>query len=189
MGYNMKKNIIKIAVSGKSGCGNTTVCKLLAGTLDLPIINFTFRSLAEERGLEFEKVLELAATDDSWDREVDTRQVKLARESEGCVIGSRLAVWMLEDADLKIYLTATPEVRAQRIAKREGGSIEDIARFTAERDRQDHARYLRIYNIDTNKYDFVDMVIDTNNTPPQEIADNILKKAREIMDKNAGKQP
>ena len=183
------KNNIKIAVSGKSGCGNTTICKMLAATLDLPIINFTFRSLAEEQGLDLQAVLKLAANDDFWDKEVDTRQIKLARESEGCVIGSRLAVWMLKDADLKIYLTATPEVRAKRIAKREGGSLEDIAHFTAERDRQDHARYLRIYNIDTDKYDFVDMIIDTNDTPPQEIADKIMEKVREIIDKKAEKQP
>ena len=181
----MKKNVIKIAVSGKSGCGNTTVCNLIAKELDLPVINFTFRSLAQERGIDFKEVLELAATDDSWDREVDIRQVKLARESEGCVIGSRLAIWMLHEADLKVYLTATPEVRARRIAKREDDNPEKVAVFTAERDRQDHARYSRIYNIDTDKYDFVDLIIDTNNALPREIADVIIKKAREIIDKKA----
>jgi len=184
----VKKNAIKIAVSGKSGCGNTTVCKLVADALDLPVINFTFRSLAAERGMDFKKVLELAATDDSWDREVDTRQVKLARETDGCVIGSRLAVWMLEEADLKVYLIAAPEVRAGRIQKREGGSLEELAVFTADRDRQDYSRYFRIYNIDTDKYDFVDMAIDTNNTAPEIIADMIIKKAMEIIEKKGKEQ-
>ncbi|MDR0624827.1 MAG: cytidylate kinase, partial [Treponema sp.] len=42
------KSGLKIAVSGKSGCGNTTVSKIVADTLGLEFINFTFRSLARE---------------------------------------------------------------------------------------------------------------------------------------------
>jgi cytidylate kinase len=174
----MKKNI-KIAVSGKSGCGNTTVSKIVAEHLGLRFINFTFRSLAQEKGLSLNQVLELAAKDDWWDREVDNRQVKLAREG-GCVLGSRLAIWMLDDADLKIYLTATPQVRAQRINNREGGSLKKVAAFTADRDKQDHSRYIRIYNIDNDKYDFADMIIDTDNIKPDAIARMIIKKAEKI---------
>ena len=175
----MKKDI-KIAISGRSGCGNTTISKMVSDKLKLQFINFTFRSLAAERNMDFNTVLELAAKDDSWDREVDTRQVKIARESSGCVLGSRLAIWMLKEADLKFYLKAEPETRAERIAKREGGSLKEVADFTAERDRQDHERYLRIYGIDTDDYSFVDMVIDTDNVTPQQITDIIVKKANEV---------
>jgi cytidylate kinase len=125
-------------------------------------------------------VLALAAKDDSWDREVDTRQVTLARESAGCVLGSRLAIWMLKEADLKVYLNASPATRAARIVKREGGSLEEVAAFTAERDRQDHGRYLRLYNIDTDDYSFVDLVIETDNLSPQEIVETIIKKAQGV---------
>jgi len=174
------KKDIKIAISGRSGCGNTTVSKMVADALDLRFINFTFRSIAQERGLELKNVLELARDDDSWDREVDSRQIALAREGGGCVLGSRLAIWMLDDADLKVYLDAAALVRAQRVVKREGGSIEDVAAFTAERDRQDHGRYLRIYNIDTDNYSFADLIIDTNSLTPQEISDRIIAKAKTI---------
>jgi len=174
------KKEIKIAISGRSGCGNTTVSKMIAETLGLRFINFTFRSLAQERGLDLKTVLELAAEDDSWDREVDSRQTELAREGGGCVLGSRLAIWMLEEADLKVYLDATALVRAQRIVKREGGSIEDVASFTAERDRQDHGRYLRIYNIDTDNYSFADLIIDTGKLTPEEITNVIVEKAKAI---------
>jgi cytidylate kinase len=175
----MKKEI-KIAVSGRSGCGNTTVSKMIAERLGLQFINFTFRSLAGERGLELKDVLELAANDDSWDREVDTRQVQLARESSGCVLGSRLAIWMLNDADLRVYLDASPLTRAQRIVNREGGSLNDIAAFTAQRDKQDHDRYLSIYNIDTDIYNFVDLIIDTDTLSPDKIMELIINKACEI---------
>jgi cytidylate kinase len=175
----MKKEL-KIAISGRSGCGNTTISRMVADVLGLHFINFTFRSLAEECNLDLKTVLEFAAKDDFWDREVDTRQVQLARESTGCVLGSRLAVWMLEEADLKVYLDAKAETRAERIVKREGGCLQEVAAFTAERDKQDHGRYLRIYNIDTDNYSFVDLIIDTDNITPQQITDLIIEKARNI---------
>ncbi|MDR2479583.1 MAG: cytidylate kinase family protein [Treponema sp.] len=174
----MKKEI-KIAVSGKSGCGNTTISGIVAERLDLRFINFTFRSLARERGLDLKQVLELAAKDDSWDREVDSRQVQLAREGGGCVLGSRLAIWMLPEADLKVYLRARPETRAERIVKREGGNLPEVASFTEERDRQDHSRYFRIYNIDNDHYQFADCIIDVDDLEPAEIAELIVQKAQE----------
>jgi cytidylate kinase len=177
----MKKDI-KIAISGRSGCGNTTVSKMIADSFNLRFINFTFRSLAKERGLDLKEVLELAANDDSWDREVDTRQVALAMEDGGCVLGSRLAIWMLTEADLKVYLTASPLIRAQRIVKREGGSLDEIAAFTAERDRQDHGRYLKLYNIDTDDYNFADLIIDTDNISAQEIVNLIIDKAEHAVE-------
>jgi cytidylate kinase len=175
----MKENI-KIAISGRSGCGNTTVSKMVADALNLRFINFTFRTLAKERGLDLKTVLELAAKDQSWDKEVDTRQVKLAREESGCVLGSRLAIWMLDDADLKVYLMASPLVRAQRIVNREGGNLQEVADFTEERDKQDHKRYMGLYDIDTNDYNFVDVVIDTENLTPAQIVEMIIEKAKNI---------
>jgi cytidylate kinase len=179
IGGQMKQGI-KIAISGRSGCGNSTISKMVADRLNLHFINFTFRSLAQERNLDLKAVLDLAAKDDFWDKEVDTRQVKIARESNGCVLGSRLAIWMLHEADLKIYLNASAQIRAKRIVKREGGNLEEIAAFTAERDRQDHGRYLRIYDIDTDKYNFVDFVIETDNLTPEQITDLIIEKAMTI---------
>ena len=46
---------IKIAVSGKSGCGNSTVSRLLAEKLGLKLINYTFHDMAEEAGIPFEE--------------------------------------------------------------------------------------------------------------------------------------
>jgi cytidylate kinase len=171
----------RIAISGKSGCGNTTVSRLVSDVLGIRFINFTFRSLAAERGMSLEEVLLRAAGDDSWDREVDKRQVSIAREDGGCVLGSRLAIWMLDEADLKVYLKASPETRVKRIVKREGGTIESVAAFTEERDRQDRERYLRIYNIDNDDYGFADLIINTDDLDPKEIADLIVSKVKEKL--------
>jgi len=170
----------KIAVSGKSGCGNTTISRLVSERLELSFINFTFRSLAAEKGLTLAEVLARAAEDDWWDKEVDRRQVAMARKAEGCVLGSRLAIWMLKEADLKVYLKATPETRAERIVRREGGSLEEVAAFTRERDRQDTGRYLRIYQINNEDYAFADLIIDTENMGIEDIAGVIVDAANRI---------
>ena len=173
-------NNLRIAVSGKSGCGNTSVCKIVAQKLGLRFINFTFRSLAEEHGKTISEILELAKTDDSWDREVDSRQVTLARENGGCVLGSRLAIWMLKEADLKVYLKANEETRVKRIFKREGGTYEEVKAFTEERDRQDKERFLRLYEIDNDEYAFADLIIDTEDMGAEEIAALITAKIADI---------
>ena len=176
-----KASELRIAISGKSGCGNTTVSSLVAEMLGLKLINFTFRNLAQEHGMSLEEVLRLAQEDESWDREVDSRQVALAQEYAGCVLGSRLAIWIFKDADIKVYLTARPETRVNRIFSREGGNREEIARFTEMRDGQDRERYMKLYGIDNDIYDFADLIIDTDEMNQGEIANIIINKANEII--------
>jgi cytidylate kinase len=170
------KKKIKIAISGKSGCGNSTVSRLIAEKLGLRMINYTFHTIAGEKNMDFKELCRLAEEDVSWDYYLDKKQIELAAEG-GCVLGSRLAVWLLKDADLKVFLDASQEIRAKRIHKREGGAYQDVYRETLERDNRDHARYLKLYNIDNSKYDFVDIVIDTSNFTPEEIAGQIAAKA------------
>ena len=169
---------LRIAISGKSGCGNTTVSTMLSKALGIKLINYTFRQLAEEKGLTLAEVIEKAKTDDQYDIFVDNHQVELARK-ESCVLGSRLAVWMLKEADLKVYLYASDDTRARRILNREGGDLQKIMDFTSMRDREDSARYLKLYNIDNNKYDFVDLYIDTASRNPDQIVELILETLAE----------
>lgn len=172
-----KRNGRKIAISGKSGCGNSTVSRLVAEKLGFRLVNYTFRALASETGRSFAELRRLAEEDWSWDRYLDQRQVELAREGD-TVLGSRLAVWLLEDADLKVYLTAPPEIRAQRIQNREGGDLDAVMQETLKRDERDRNRYLRLYDIDNDDYSFVDVVVDTSNRKPDAVADQIIEEAR-----------
>ena len=167
-----------IAISGKSGCGNSTVSSLVAGKLGLSVINYTFKSIAEERGISFDEVCRLAEVDDSYDRLVDTKQVALA-EKGGCVLGSRLAIWLLKHADLTVYLDASLPVRAARILKREGGTLEETMERTRRRDARDSARYNRLYGIDTDQFGFADLVISAEGPSPYEIADTIVSRLLE----------
>ncbi len=168
---------LRIAISGKSGCGNTTVSSMLSKELGISLINYTFRQLAAEKGLTLAQVIENAKNDDFYDKYVDTHQVELAKK-ESCVLGSRLAIWMLKEADLKVYLYADDETRARRVFNREGGNLEEIKKFTAMRDSEDSRRYKKLYNIDNNKYDFVDLFIDTSKFNPEQITNLIIAELK-----------
>jgi CMP/dCMP kinase len=167
---------VKIAISGKSGCGNSTVSRIVAKRLGYKLVNYTFHSTAQEIGVSFEKMCEMAEQDDKWDIHVDECQVEMAREGN-TVLGSRLAIWMLDDADFRVYLDARLEVRAERIQKREGDDLELINARTTRRDQRDHDRYLRLYGIDNNNYQFVDLVVDTEDKTPEEIAGLIIESS------------
>ena len=164
---------MRIAISGLSGCGNTSTSTALAEMLGFPLINFTFKNLAEEKGLSFDEMCKLAKEDDNVDRELDNRQVAMAMQHENAILASRLAIRMLKDADYKIYLEASDSVRAKRIQKREGGTLEEQSARTKRRDEEDHKRYLKIYSIDNSSYDFADLIINTDNLTADEVANKI----------------
>ena len=175
-----------IAVSGRSGCGNTSVSRALAQRLGLRFVNYTFRSIAEEDGISFKEVTRRAEKSNDDDLRVDRRQVELARQAPS-VLGSRLAVWMLKEADLKVFLTASPEVRAERICCREGGCLENQMRITAERDQRDHQRYLRLYGIDNNDYSFADLVVNTERFDVEQVA-ALVEAAARLLGKGKGEK-
>lgn len=165
---------MRIAISGKSGCGNTTVTTLLAETLNFAKINFTFRNLAAEKGFDFWDFCKIAETDDSYDKELDKRQVEMAMKEENCVLGSRLAIWMLKEADVKVYLYASTTERAKRVFKREQGDFQTRLEQTKSRDKNDTNRYKRIYGIDNTDTSVADLVIDTEGKTPEEIVKVII---------------
>ena len=152
--------MMRVAVSGKSGCGNSTVSRLVARQLGLRLINFTFRELAVEYGVSFAELHRRAAGDPSIDRTLDRRQLAAAAAGD-CVLGSRLAIWLLTDADLTVYLAGTPELRARRIAAREGVPYATALAAMNARDAQDRGRYLALYDIDVDNYRHADLVLDT----------------------------
>ncbi len=162
-----------IAISGKSGCGNSTVSRLVAEKMGRALVNYTFHTIAQEMGITFGELLQLASADSSYDRMLDEKQVAMAHEAD-CVIGSRLAIWLVRDASLRVYLHASSEVRAERIRQREGGASADVLAFTRRRDELDRERYLSIYGIDNDRYDFADLVINTERMTPDRIAEVVI---------------
>ncbi len=164
-----------IAISGKSGCGNTSISSMLAKKLSIMLINYTFRSVAKEKNMSFEDVCKKAKNDPWWDKYVDEKQRALSKE-QSCVVGSRLAIWFLEHANIKIYLHADDRVRAHNIQQREGGSFEQSLKETTKRDLSDAERYKNLYNIDISDYKKAcDVIVETQNKDKNTIVEEILQ--------------
>jgi cytidylate kinase len=169
---------LRIAISGKSGCGNSTVSRIVAQRLGLRVINYTFKDLAKDRGMSFEDVCRLAETDPQYDLTIDRMQIQLADQG-GCVLGSRLAIWLLRDSAFTVYLRAPVEVRAARIAKREGKDPAVALRETEDRDRRDADRYSRLYGYDVDRFEFAVLVVDTETLTQEQVAQEIVDHAEE----------
>ncbi len=170
---------LRIAISGKSGCGNSTVSRLVAARLGLRMVNYTFKDLARDKGMSFEEICVKAEEDPQYDLTIDRMQVQLA-EQGGCVLGSRLAIWLLRDTAFTVYLNAPIQVRAARIAQREGKDIAVAMRETVERDNRDHDRYARLYGYDVNRYDFAALVVDAESLGQEAVAQEIVDHAAEM---------
>ncbi|MEF8826388.1 MAG: AAA family ATPase, partial [Halapricum sp.] len=111
-----------ITVSGPAGSGKSTLAASLADALDYEHVSGgdIFRDLAEERGMTPLELNKQAEEDEDIDRDLDRRLRDIASERDEVVLESRLAGWMAGDyADLKIWLSAPLEIRAERISQRE----------------------------------------------------------------------
>jgi cytidylate kinase len=170
-------NGLRIAISGKSGCGNSTVSRIVANRLGLRVVNYTFKDLARDRGMSFDEVCRLAEGDPEYDLTIDRMQVSLAAEGR-CVLGSRLAIWLLRDTALTVYLEVGLETRAARIARREGTPLAAAIADTEVRDRRDHDRYQRLYGYDVNSYGFAKLIIDAESLDQEAVATLIVERAR-----------
>ncbi len=94
---------MKIALSGKSGCGNTTVSGMIAKHYGLEFINYTFHDIAREHNIPFSEFYEkeiIGRNDYYWDKYLDNRLSVLSRKNN-TVLASRLAIWISKSADLK----------------------------------------------------------------------------------------
>jgi len=117
-------------------------------------------------GLEFmEKRLE----DPRFDREVDDWLIQLGREGD-IVIDSWTIAWLLDEGvGLRIWLHASPSVRAERVARRNGISVQEALSALAEKNERTKAIYKRIYGFDLLDLSPYDLIIDTDNLSQEEV--------------------
>jgi len=93
------------------------------------------------RGPVVTKAVSLVATNSDVRNELRSRQRDWAIQNSGGVIEGRdIGSVVFPDATLKVYLTASPIVRARRRVAQDGGDVDQIAAEIAERDQRDSTR-------------------------------------------------
>lgn len=170
-----------ITISGPPGSGKSTLSKKLSAKLGMELISMgdIFRKCAEDRCMCLAEYGMLAKSCDDIDREIDDMQKKIAREKDNIVLEGRLSGFLV-DADLKVWLKAPLEIRAQRIAMRENKPMSVAMAETSEREECERERYINYYDIDIKDLSVYDLVIDSSRLSPENIC-KIVAKAVECL--------
>ncbi len=167
-----------------SGCGNTTVSAKAARLLKLTPINYTMRNLARDLGVSFEEAMELRRKEPKLDCLLDLKQTHLASR-DGVILASRLAVWLVPRAHLRVWLDAPLEERARRVAGRENKAYKKALEETRKRDLRDAAQYRKLYGIDVNDVSQADVVVNTARLDADETAAIIAGAAKALGKRKA----
>lgn len=165
-----------ITISGPPGSGKSTLSRLLSVKLGMELISAgdIFRKQAEKHCMSLEEFGLLAKSDGNIDRKLDEEQKKLAREKDNIILEGRLSGFIV-DANLKVWLKAPLQIRAERIALREGKPVAKAMEETSEREDCERERYLRYYDIDIKDLSVYDLVIDSSKWSPEEISEIVVK--------------
>jgi cytidylate kinase len=190
-----RKKII-ICISGMTGCGKSTVAKRLAEKYGLKYYSGgeALKSLAAEAGYnptdkgwweteEGMRFLRERMQNSSFDRKVDEKLLKWAEEGN-VVLDSWTMPWLLKKG-FKIWLEASEEVRAKRLAGRDGLTVNEALKILKEKDENTKTIYKKLYGFllgeDLSPFD---MILDVNKLNSEEVfqsitmvIDKLFKKA------------
>ena len=175
---------MRLTISGLPGSGTTTVAKLLSKEFELELISAgdMFREMAKVKKLQLNQFSELAENNDEFDRLIDKNQGEEAMKRENAIIESRLSGFFVPNAELKIWLKAPTEIRARRIAGREGIAYEEAISAMKDRERSEHKRYENYYGINLDDLSIYDLVIDSSRWNERDIV-AMIKVAVECVGK------
>lgn len=154
---------MRITISGPPGSGTTSLARSVAGKYGLEFISAgeVFRQLAREHGMDLAEFGRFAESDPAVDRMIDARQKEIGEGSDGIIVEGRLSGRMIENADLRIWLSASISCRAKRIAGRDGMDEEGARIYTENRQRSEAARYRNYYGIDIGDLSPYDIVLSS----------------------------
>lgn len=162
-----------IAVSGLSGSGKNTLGKGIAEKLGYRLVCPTFKDLASKEGISLLEYQRKAEGDPDIDRKFDDLLKEEASKGD-CVVTTWLGPWMV-DPDVRIWVFAPDEIRAQRLAKRDGIPNEEAKVHIDMRDENNRLRYKRLYDIDIDDHCEFDVCVNSGIYPPQKLVEIVLK--------------
>jgi CMP/dCMP kinase len=155
---------MRITVSGLPGSGTTSLSRYLSERHGFSLISAgeVFRQLAREHNMELAEFGRLAEADPSFDKMIDARQKEIAEKQDNIIVEGRLSGWMVENADLKIWVHAPISCRVKRIVFRDHVADEKIAGdITLEREQCEALRYRSYYSIDINDVSIYHMALNS----------------------------
>jgi cytidylate kinase len=172
---------VVICVSGMTGSGKSTVAKRLAAKYGLGYLSGgnALKALAQEEGYNSDvtgwwetaeglRFLQQRMEDSVFDKRIDEKLLELA-EQGNVVLDSWTMPWLLKEG-FKVWLEASPQVRAKRVMNRDSISIEEAVKALTEKDEQTRQIYKNLYGFDLgNDLSPFNLVLATDELNPDEV--------------------
>jgi len=171
-----------ITITGKPCSGKSTIAKILVEQHGFKRIGIgdMFKEEAKRLGLSAEEFNRLCMTDPSFDYKIDEQSATLGKKYLGqkYIFDSRLA-WHFVPESFKVFVDLDEDEMARRLvdSDREGkekySTLEAAKQTLKNRQSLEVERYKKIYNLDLSDMVNFDLIIDSSNKTPQQLADEV----------------
>jgi cytidylate kinase len=172
---------VVICVSGMTGSGKSTVAKRLADKYGLGYFSGgnALRALAKDEGYDSDvtgwwetaeglQFLQQRMRDPAFDKKIDEKLLELA-EQGNVVLDSWTVPWLLKGG-FKVWLEASPKVRAKRVTRRDSISVEEALKALTKKDERTRQLYKSLYGFDLgNDLSPFNLVLATDDLEPDEV--------------------
>jgi predicted cytidylate kinase len=166
----------KITLSGLAGTGKSTVGKILEKKLNWKFISvgdYTRKFAEEQHGLSINEFQEKCKKEPELDDLIDEEFKDYCNETDNIIADYRLGFHFVKNA-FHVFLKAPDNIAASRIQnddrKKENVTIE----YIKKRNQEMKQRFIDKYGVDfTDEKDY-DLVIDTENLSPEDVAEKII---------------
>ena len=181
----VRKKKLVICICGMAGSGKSTVAKRIAKHYGLRYSSGgdALKAVAAELGYKVSgegwweteegiRFLKERSRNLEIDRRVDQKQLEWAEEG-GIVFDSWAMPWLLKDG-FKVWLEASEEVRARRVAERDGLTLEEALKFLREKEAGTKRIYKELYGFTLGE-DFspFHLIIDVNALSKDEVFETL----------------
>jgi len=185
----MKRKII--SMTGELASGKGEVSNILIKKLNYGIYRNGeyFRKLAKEMNMDVTEFNIYVKKHPEIDFQIERSAAEYAKNNDEFIIDARLG-WYAVPESFKVYLTVDIDVAAKRAFEDQNrkssenfDSIEEQKQDMIKRYELENERYFKLYNVRKEDLSNYDLVIDTTDLTPQEVADMIKEKYFEWLEK------
>ena len=183
-------NIHIITIAGDIASGKGTVTSLLQKELGYQIYkNGEYvRKLAKEMNMSIVEFQEYLNKHEEIDRQIEKSAAEYSKTHDNLIIDARLGFYAVPHS-FKIYLKVDLDEAARRAYNdslrkdtEEYASIQKAKEDIKYRYEQENMRYLKTYGVKRNDMSNYDLVIDTTNLSPEEVAKTILGEYKKWLE-------
>ncbi|OLS13434.1 MAG: cytidylate kinase, partial [Promethearchaeota archaeon CR_4] len=165
--------------------GKSTVAKIVATTLHLEYYStgVLFRKLAKEYKMSLAQFSRYAEDHPDIDRQLDDAVIARAQQGQ-VVVEGQLVGFLVRDVPgcIRVLLTASDDVRLQRMCERDTEHRKEKDRETLTREKSEQERFLKFYKYDLRDFatqlDMYDLILNATKLSAEQVAGIIICAVR-----------